>query len=129
MPRDEGKQPEVVVEVDQTFEVERVVNGRAGGVQADEAVQGGHGLDFVAGFVLGKGLVNLGLLGQRGAGCAAFELLVVTNGLVPGASLRLISGFAVDFFRGPTRCDVLGGVRAAAQKESRGQNQADWNHR
>ena len=104
------EQPQVVVEVDQALEVERVVHGRAGGVQADETVQRGNRLRLLVGFVLGVGLVNLGLLGQHGTSSAAFELFVQANRFVPGACRTFVAGFLVDLFGRPAHRDVFGGA-------------------
>jgi len=125
---DEGEKAQVVVEIHQPFEVQRIVQRRAGGVQLDEAVQCGDGLHFVACFVLGVGFFDLGLLRQQRAGRTAFELVKQADGLVPGTRIHFVACFFVDAISRPTCRHILGGAGAAGQDRCR-QQQAGGKHR
>jgi hypothetical protein len=77
-----AEQPEVVVEVDQTLQVERVVERRAGGMQLDEALERRQGLRLVAALVEHVGLFDLRLLCEGGARGAAFEAFIELAGVI-----------------------------------------------
>jgi hypothetical protein len=82
LARQEGEQPQLVVEVDHALEVQRVVDGRAGRVQAHEAVQRGNGLGFLPVLRTANRPFHLRLLRQRRAGGAAFQRLEQRHRLV-----------------------------------------------
>ena len=73
-----AEEAEVVVEVDQALQVERVVERGARRVQLDEAVERRQGLHLVAALPEQVGELELRLLGEHGAGGAALEALVAT---------------------------------------------------
>ncbi|MNT36156.1 hypothetical protein D3C72_1722230 [compost metagenome] len=115
LPREGAEQPQVVVEVDQTLEVVSVIQGGAGRMQTQETVQHGQGLRLFAGLVVGVGLVELGLLGQRGACGTAFELLVQRHGLVEVARVALVLRLGVYLVGAPAHGVVH--WRAGAARE------------
>ncbi|MCY1367452.1 hypothetical protein D9M69_543870 [compost metagenome] len=120
LARQEREHAQVVVEVDHALQVERVVERRAGRVQLHEAVERGDGVGLFAGLVLGVGLFELGLLGQRRAGGTAFELLVQRHCLVVGAGADFVLGFRVDAVGAPVRGLVfLGGGTATGDEKGR----------
>ena len=112
----ERKHAQVIVEADHALEVQGVVQGGAGRVQSDEAIQGGRGLDLLAGSVLCVGLFELGLLCQRRAGGASLKLLVQADGLFVGAGSQFVLGLGIDLVGTPLFGLVLGHRGAAAQK-------------
>ena len=87
---DRGKNAEVIVEIDDALEVKRVIHGRTGWLQADKTVQRHNGIDRLSTVELRISLVELGLLGQRGAGSARFELVEEGDGLVPLAAIHAV---------------------------------------
>src|SRR5690606_30070415 len=107
--------------VDDALEVQRVVQRRAGRVQLDEAVQRGLGLGLLVGLVVGIGTFQLGLLRQRRAGRAAFQLLVQGDRAVVGAAVGFGLGLGVDLVGTPAGGLVLLG-RGTAGQQDRGQD-------
>ena len=96
MLADEGKNTQVVIEVDNPLEIERVVKGRAGRMQLHEAVQRGDGQRLLACPVVCVGLVQLSLLSQDRAGGAALEFFEQGDGLVVGAPVEFVFRLLVD---------------------------------
>ena len=93
------RKPEVVVEVDQALQVERVVERRAGRVQLDEAVERRQRLRLLAAFQRHVGALDLGLLGEQRAGGAAFEPLVSLIALLVVAERGFFLGFGIESLR------------------------------
>ncbi|MOA19509.1 hypothetical protein D3C78_1398960 [compost metagenome] len=85
-------------------------------MQLQEAVQRGLGLGFFAGLVLGIGFFQLGLLGQRCARGAAFELFEQRHGLVEGAGRNLVTCFGVDPVGSPFGCGIFLDAGASRQQ-------------
>ena len=121
---DPGKKTQVVVEVDQAFQVERVIQCRAGRVKLHEPVERGDGLCLFASLVLRIGLVQLGLLGQGSACCAAFQLFEQWHRLVESTAVEFVLGFRVNAVGAPARCLVFRSARAA-RKQAGGQQGSD----
>jgi len=81
----------------------------------------GQRLGLFARFVLGVSLVQLGLLRQRCACGAAFELLVQGDRLFVGARIAFVGGFAVEAVGAPAGGLVNGGGVAAGQGQCHAQ--------
>jgi hypothetical protein len=71
-------------------------------VQADEAVKLGQGLGLFAGAEVSVGQVDLGLLRQKGARSAGFDLLELLDRQLVVAFGGIVLGVCVQF----VRCDV-----------------------
>jgi ATP-dependent DNA helicase DinG len=119
LPRKEGEGPEVVVEVDDPLEVQRIVDRGTGRVQLHEALDGGQRLRLVAGLVVRIGLLELGLLRERRAGSAPLELLEQRDRLVEGTRVQLVLGFGIELVRAPAFGAVHFRRRAAGQQQQR----------
>ena len=78
----------------------------------------GHGLHRLVGFVLRPGFVELCLLCQRRACCAAFELFVHANGFVIGARRHFIFGLVVELVIAPIFGGVVVAVSTSCEKNS-----------
>ena len=65
-------------------------------MQFNETVECCNGLHGFFGFVLGPGFVELRLLCNRSARCAAFEFFVVANRFVISARSEFVFGFLVE---------------------------------
>src|SRR5690606_7737975 len=91
----------IYIVVGQPFEVIGVIHVRMVGLQADEAIAGGHGRDGFALLVVGVGGFQLRLLGVAAVGVAGFQLLEILDGLVIGAVGHGGLGFAVDLVGRP----------------------------
>ena len=128
LARDEREQAQVVVEVDQAFQVQRIVQSRACRVQLHEPVERCDGLRFFARLVVGIGLVDLRLLGQGGPCSTALQLFQQRNGLVVGPAVHFVLGFRVNAIGTPARRFIDRGAGAASQQTSQqqGGNKGQW---
>ena len=101
LPDQVAERAQVVIEVDQALEVERIVHCGTARVQLDNTVQGGDGLYKLAVFILGVRLFKLRLLSQRGACGPALQLFIEHDGFFESAGAGLVFGFSVNFVRAP----------------------------
>ena len=92
LAREAAEDAQVVVEVDQPLQIQRVVDRRAGGMQLDEALERGQCLGLFVLAVQHVGALDLGLLREDGAGGAPFEPLVQLAGAFPASGLGLLLG-------------------------------------
>ncbi len=109
---DRRQESKIFVEVDDAFQVQRIVQCRACRVQLDETLKGRDGLGFFVVLVVGIGLVQLRLLGQRRTRGATFQFLQQRNGLGIGPRIHFVLGLGVDLVGTPT-CGVVNGRRRA----------------
>jgi len=91
----EREHAKVIVEVDDAFEVQRVIDRGAGRMQPHEPVDGRQRLCGFGRPVVRVGFVELRLLRQRRTCGAPLELLEQGGRLVIGARVHLVLGFCV----------------------------------
>jgi len=111
------EQSEVVIEIDQTFQVNGVIQRRTGRVQLHEAVQRHNCLGRFTGAVLRVGSFHLGLLRQWRAGRARFQLFQHGDGFVPLAVGHTVFGIGINCRRTHGQGFVFYGVAAASAEE------------
>ena len=98
---DKPTKTEVFVEIDDAFQVQRIVQCRAGRMKLDETFKRGDGLGLLVVLVIGVRLVQLGLLGKQGAGSTALKLLQKGNRLRVRARIDLVLGFSINLVGAP----------------------------
>jgi hypothetical protein len=103
-----AQNPQVVVEVHQALQVERVVKRRAARVEFDETLQHHEGLGFFPCAVHGVSTFQLGLLRHDVQGGASLQAFIQAAGFVPVASGHFFFGLCIQSLRRPACGFIFG---------------------
>ena len=119
---DVAEQAEILVEIDQPAQVINVIDVRMIRMQFDEAVAGGSGRSGFTGLPVGRGNVDLRLLGKAAVGVARLKLFKILDRFFVATFVKRFLGFGIEFVGLPADSFILNLRQQAASGYEEGKN-------